>query len=89
MFSKIAPILLISLITASSTPAHAQSKTVRLRNKTMDAANNSNSPSNAANAVDTVEKGRSDPNGAGTHGNGAVSGSSAGINNKTSTTKAK
>jgi hypothetical protein len=89
MFSKLAPILLTLLVTASSTPAEAQSKTERLRNKTMDAANNSNSPSNAANAVDAVEKGGSDANGVGTHAGVNAPDSTAGNNKKTSTTKVK
>jgi hypothetical protein len=89
MYSKIASALLISLVAASSIPANAQSATERLRNKTMDAANNSNSPANAANAVNEIEKNASSANGGGTHAGGRTSGNTAGNHKKTSKAKAK
>jgi hypothetical protein len=55
----------------------------------MDAANSSNSPSNAANAVDTVEKGTADPNGVGTHAGVNVPVSTVGRHKNSSTIKAK
>jgi hypothetical protein len=87
MYSKIASALLISLVAASSIPANAQSATERLRNKTMDAANNS--PANAANAVNEIEKNASSANGGGTHAGGRTSGNTAGNHKKTSKAKAK